>query len=391
MKQQQYRHQQDCHQQDQDWQTQQKPASNYPSAVSAQPDYALNGAGYPQHGFWGGASMYDADAGFAVNRSPHVASYVDSQYSSNSDLVYNPMAAQNGMGRSAFSYNSLPAWLSSASGLLPRSTGGAASDADTAYSTSPRSYSSEVLTSEIHPYTPGLEADQPSPNSPWSEFNMAPFSGINGSASDGECASPARKTHPVLEIKQSPESDYTGFTRTDSDLSVGRGYPVNGLPTYENATQYSSDTSYSQDSSPSASPWLPPGYTMSLAAVPFRPRHPQTSAYHPSSYGPAGWNGTRPLVPSQTQLQARFPIARTVDAQAERKADDEILLDGKKDGLTYKEIRKKLHVKCAESTLRGRYRSLTKARKDRVRKPVWRRIDVSQRRRSLTIHLHRTG
>jgi hypothetical protein len=363
---------------------------NYPSAGSAQPDYTLNGAGYPQHGFWGGASMYDAGASFAVNRSPHLAQYSGSQYSSNSDLVYSPMAAQDGMGKSAFSYDGQPTWMSSASGMVPRGTGGTASDADTTYSTSPRSYSSEVLTLEIHPFTPGLVADQLPPSSPWSEFNAAPFAGIKGSASDGECASPAQKAHSVLEIKQSPESDYTGFTRTDSDLSVGQRYHVNGLPAYENAIQYGSDTSYSQDSSPSASPWLPPGHTMSLAAMPFRPRHPQPSAYNTSSYGPVGWNTTRPLDPSQTQLQARFPASRTVDAQAERKADDEILLDGKKNGLTYKEIRKKLHTKCAESTLRGRYRSLTKARKDRVRKPVWRRIDVSQRRRSSTFHLTRT-
>jgi hypothetical protein len=124
---------------------------NYPSAGSAQPDYTLNGAGYPQHGFWGGASMYDAGASFAVNRSPHLAQYSGSQYSSNSDLVYSPMAAQDGMGKSAFSYDGQPTWMSSASGMVPRGTGGTASDADTTYSTSPRSYSSEVLTLEIHP------------------------------------------------------------------------------------------------------------------------------------------------------------------------------------------------------------------------------------------------
>jgi hypothetical protein len=66
-----------------------------------------------------------------------------------------------------------------------------------------------------------------------------------------------------------------------------------------------------------------------------------------------------------------------MDAQAQRRADDDILLEGKRNGLTYKEIRKKMTVKCAESTLRGRYRSLTKARKDRVRKPTWTANDVS--------------
>jgi hypothetical protein len=57
--------------------------------------------------------------------------------------------------------------------------------------------------------------------------------------------------------------------------------------------------------------------------------------------------------------------------------EDRILLEGKRRGLTYKEIKKKMHTNVAESTLRGRYRSLTKARKDRVRKPIWTDNDVS--------------
>ncbi|KAF2270924.1 hypothetical protein CC78DRAFT_610973 [Lojkania enalia] len=60
----------------------------------------------------------------------------------------------------------------------------------------------------------------------------------------------------------------------------------------------------------------------------------------------------------------------------QRKFEDDILLEGKRAGLTYKEIRKKMKTKVAESTLRGRYRSLTKARRDRVRKPVWTDEDV---------------
>lgn len=63
----------------------------------------------------------------------------------------------------------------------------------------------------------------------------------------------------------------------------------------------------------------------------------------------------------------------------ERRVEDQILLDGKQAGLTYKEIRRRMKTAVAESTLRGRYRSLTKARKDRVRKPVWTEKDVSLR------------
>ncbi len=52
-------------------------------------------------------------------------------------------------------------------------------------------------------------------------------------------------------------------------------------------------------------------------------------------------------------------------------------LGGKRLGLTYKDIRKKLGTQVAESTLRGRYRSLTKKKEDRRRKPEWQLVDVS--------------
>lgn len=63
-------------------------------------------------------------------------------------------------------------------------------------------------------------------------------------------------------------------------------------------------------------------------------------------------------------------------SNAQRKFEDKILLDGKQAGMTYKEIKKQMKTDVAESTLRGRYRSLTKPRKDRVRKPVWTGKDV---------------
>ncbi|KAJ4286702.1 hypothetical protein N0V90_012954 [Kalmusia sp. IMI 367209] len=59
-----------------------------------------------------------------------------------------------------------------------------------------------------------------------------------------------------------------------------------------------------------------------------------------------------------------------------RKNEDKMLLEGKASGMTYKDIREKIGTDVAESTLRGRYRALTKARKDRVRKPVWTSEDI---------------
>ncbi|KAF2837940.1 hypothetical protein M501DRAFT_1017693 [Patellaria atrata CBS 101060] len=54
---------------------------------------------------------------------------------------------------------------------------------------------------------------------------------------------------------------------------------------------------------------------------------------------------------------------------------DEFLLRAKCAGWSYKSIREKGGFIRTESTLRGRYRMLTKAKEDRVRKPVWKRQD----------------
>jgi hypothetical protein len=74
-------------------------------------------------------------------------------------------------------------------------------------------------------------------------------------------------------------------------------------------------------------------------------------------------------------LDTQMPLS--TGAQAQRADEDKILLEEKQKGSTYKEIRKKMRTLVAESTLRGRYRSLTKERKDRVRKPIWTPKDVS--------------
>lgn len=77
------------------------------------------------------------------------------------------------------------------------------------------------------------------------------------------------------------------------------------------------------------------------------------------------------------QARRRTTFTRPVDEDDMRKVDDQILLEGKKRNLTYKEIAKQMSLKCAESTLRGRYRSLTKPRHHRVRRPRWMPVDVS--------------
>jgi len=63
---------------------------------------------------------------------------------------------------------------------------------------------------------------------------------------------------------------------------------------------------------------------------------------------------------------------------------DEFLLQCKAKGMTYKEIKELGGFAEAESTLRGRYRTLTKPREERLRKPEWTGRDVGMYRQQVT-------
>lgn len=57
-------------------------------------------------------------------------------------------------------------------------------------------------------------------------------------------------------------------------------------------------------------------------------------------------------------------------------ARDLFLIECKRRGMSYKEIKRIGHFEEAESTLRGRFRTLTKSKEQRVRKPKWEDGDV---------------
>ena len=54
-----------------------------------------------------------------------------------------------------------------------------------------------------------------------------------------------------------------------------------------------------------------------------------------------------------------------------------LLIEYKRRGLSYKDIKRMGNFREAESTLRGRFRTLTKSKDQRVRKPQWQERDVS--------------
>ncbi|KAI0199630.1 hypothetical protein F4808DRAFT_471432 [Astrocystis sublimbata] len=66
----------------------------------------------------------------------------------------------------------------------------------------------------------------------------------------------------------------------------------------------------------------------------------------------------------------------TDPADAERESKNRFLVENKRKGMTYREIRRLGGFTEAESTLRGRFRTLTKDKDQRVRKPEWQEKDI---------------
>jgi hypothetical protein len=70
-------------------------------------------------------------------------------------------------------------------------------------------------------------------------------------------------------------------------------------------------------------------------------------------------------------------LAVVDEKKQDRTEKDTFLIQSKLAGMSYKEIRRKGNFTEAESTLRGRFRTLTKHKAARVRKPEWDENDVS--------------
>lgn len=79
---------------------------------------------------------------------------------------------------------------------------------------------------------------------------------------------------------------------------------------------------------------------------------------------------------------ARLTLLSAEERQRQR--EQRILAEGKEAGKTYKQIQALIGTNIAESTLRGRWRMMSKAKCDRLRKPVWMNEDVSCALLSLT-------
>ncbi len=295
----------------------------------------------------------------------------------NSDLLYSHDARQNIFGKSPMAFSDHPAWETNGVSSFSRSDMATSPSADTLLS--PVSPYSDVK----YTYSPGPDSDHMAPCRATASYTMSPETKEDFSSPNfAPCMVPQQPCNASLQ------SDY-GLAAAPSVLSFGD----NEVGSTHDISPYTIEHSpkYSQKSSPGTTPWYTSGHTndkpatakQSLsqqpATLPFDPRPNSlfTSNDGSSLQRQAQWSNRNAAVPAQPYFQTRFMAPKTADADAERKADDETLLRMKQDGYTYKEIRKALrNRKVAESTLRGRYRSLTKPKKDRLRRPAWTETDV---------------
>lgn len=74
----------------------------------------------------------------------------------------------------------------------------------------------------------------------------------------------------------------------------------------------------------------------------------------------------------------------TDEIQGRLSSKDAFLVESKAAGMSYREIQERGKFTEAESTLRGRYRNITKEKNRRVRRPMWTQLDV----RYTTVLLH---
>ena len=170
--------------------------------------------------------------------------------------------------------------------------------------------------------------------------------------------------------------DQIAYDAVGDSWLIDRWYlDVKGLPLIED---------YSSHNLPSAPDESSIGFE-SIDSCPQQTSRHQTSTAIDlclaSATGPTTYESTSPsarwcLSPMEGDHQWCHNSASDTP-ELRRHVKDEFLIYSKRSGMSYREIRTKGRFKEAESTLRGRYRTLTKCKEQRVRKPQWHAKDVS--------------
>ncbi|KAJ4374268.1 hypothetical protein N0V83_003009 [Neocucurbitaria cava] len=330
-----------------------------------------NGFSSPIH-FWEGGPTFGSNAvawSNAPSMQPIGTSQPEYHYLRNSGLSYNDNAAQAPMVKAGDTYGGHKNWSAPRSNAVMR-----AADLDTNESHSPGSYLEGNLES------PSSMLDQATPGDDWNRYSPT-FPYVKESAS-GAASPELHKTEGF------GEAEFAGLPQLGMSKAMPAGpYRQAGqwVGSYENTREARSVYSYPHGSGPDASPWYHSEFSLDAAGLPLMTRDARMDQARSDNSSNASFpqlapqqiasrSDSRVGVPSRGRYQPRFQVP---DAQALHRVHNDILLQGRADGETYKEILRRMPGKTpAESTLRGRYRSLIKARENRLRKPVWKERDI---------------
>lgn len=196
----------------------------------------------------------------------------------------------------------------------------------------------------------------------WPEWQVY---GSNGFSSDSEMASPVSPTIPAHMQASLDNHSFSGSLDSNNSMAMPALTYSQGSPAsdWEDiSSSYPGEQRHARDGNES---------TANLSR---RSRGPQAQN-----------NNTRfAMLPYQGVAAAERdppppppPVDGYTRIRGNRARKDELLVRWKKSGMSYRQIREQGGFTEAESTLRGRFRTLTKCREERVRKPLWTAEDVS--------------
>lgn len=324
-----------------------KPSSTAP--VGSSP-----GMAYSSDRSWSGAAGVSTsfDCHQVIQQvEPYILRQSDSQFGQNSDLMYNHLAAQDAIPKGCGYAVPATRALAHLDGL-PQGANPILPTGAMRTSISPKSSTSDEFDNS---YSPESIPDQASPSCNWGTIPMySPNTVVPSLKPETYYADAGLSGMPQM-------NGSLGLSLAPSTGHTGRGQTIQ-IP--RKSLVSAPEHCYSHAINQDTSPWCNPKYFSSTDNI-----------WGTQSHSPLGTESHAAL--TQDRIQPRFQVPRRAGTQAQRERNDRMLVEGKKRGETYKEIKKKLvGENPAESTLRGRYRSLTKDRRDRVRKPVWKTFDV---------------